>query len=63
MTEKDKIIQDLRRDNDRLHTIIRQYIEGVKNLTEENKQLRQEIAEIREQADAMIKDKEAGNVN
>ncbi|MBQ3329964.1 MAG: hypothetical protein IJG87_02170 [Ruminococcus sp.] len=63
MTEKDKIIQDLRRDNDRLHTIIRQYIEGVKNLTEENKQLRREIAEIREQADAMIKDKEAGNVN
>ena len=63
MTEKDKIIQDLRRDIDRLHTLIRQYIEGVKNLTEENKQLRREIAEIREQADAMIKDKEAGNVS
>lgn len=63
MTEKDKIIQDLRRDIDRLHTLIRQYIEGVKNLTEENKQLRMEIAEIREQADAMIKDKEAGNVS
>ena len=63
MTEKDKIIQDLRRDIDRLHTLIRQYIEGVKNLTEENRQLRREIAEIREQADAMIKDKEAGNVN
>ena len=63
MTEKDKIIQDLRRDIDRLHTLIRQYIEGVKNLTEENKQLRREIAEIREQADVMIKDKEAGNVS
>ena len=57
MTEKDKIIQDLRRDNDRLHTIIRQYIEGVKNLTEENKQLRMEIAEIREEASRMLADK------
>lgn len=57
MTEKDKIIQDLRQDIDRLHTLIRQYIEGVKNLTEENKQLRKEIAEIREEASRMLADK------
>lgn len=49
MTEKDKIIQDQQRDIDRLHAIIENYIEGVKNLTEENKQLRREIAELKEQ--------------
>lgn len=48
MTEKDKIIQDLRSDIDRLHVLIREYIEGVKHLTAENKQLRAEIAELRE---------------
>jgi len=48
MTEKDKIIQDLRRDNDHLHVLIREYIEGVKSLTAENKRLRAEIAELRE---------------
>lgn len=57
MTEKDKIIQDLRRDNDRLHVLIEQYIEGVKNLTAENKALRKEIAEIREEASRMLSDK------
>lgn len=48
MTEKDKIIQDLRRDNDRLHSLIRGYIEGVQNLITENKELRKEIAELKE---------------
>ncbi len=48
MTEKDKIIQDLRRDNDRLHSLIRGYIEGVQNLMTENKELRKEIAELKE---------------
>lgn len=48
MTEKDKIIQDLRSDIDRLHVLIREYIEGVKSLTAENKRLRAEIAELRE---------------
>lgn len=48
MTEKDKIIQDLRRDNDRLHTLIKGYIEGVQNLMTENKELRKEIAELKE---------------
>lgn len=48
MTEKDKIIQDLRLDIDRLHVLIREYIEGVKSLTAENKRLRAEIAKLRE---------------
>lgn len=42
MTEKDKTIQDLRRDNERLHALIDQYILGVKNLQNELKQLRKE---------------------
>lgn len=50
-------IQALKRDNDRLHALIEQYIEGVKNLTAENKQLRKEIAEIREEASRMLADK------
>lgn len=44
MTEKDKIIQDLRRDNDHLHVLIREYIEGVKSMAAENKRLRAEKA-------------------
>lgn len=47
MTEKDKIIQDHRAEIERLHALIREYIEGVKNLTEENKTLRRENAELR----------------
>lgn len=47
MTEKDKIIQDHRAEIERLHALIREYIEGVKNLTEENKALRRENAELR----------------
>jgi len=50
-------IQALKRDNDRLHALIEQYIEGVKNLTAENKQLRKEISEIREEASRMLADK------
>jgi len=42
MTEKDKTIQDLRRDNERLHALIDQYILGVKNLQNELGQLRKE---------------------
>ena len=49
MTEKDKIIQDQQRDIDRLHAIIENYIEGVKNLTAENRELRREVAELKEQ--------------
>lgn len=49
MTEKDKTIQDLRRDNDRLHVLIEQYIEGVKNQQAEIKALRAELAALKEQ--------------
>ena len=47
MTEKDKIIQDLRRDNERLHALIDQYILGVKNLQNELKQLRKENEQLK----------------
>ncbi|MBR3238464.1 MAG: hypothetical protein IKF99_08520 [Oscillospiraceae bacterium] len=47
MTEKDKIIQDLRRDNDRLHVLIEQYIEGVNNYQAELKALREENATLK----------------
>lgn len=47
MTEKDKIIQDLRMDNDKLHALIEQYILGVKNMTAENKQLREENDQLK----------------
>lgn len=56
MTEKDKIIQDLRRDNERLHALIENYIEGVKNLTEENKALRKEVSELKEMISAESRD-------
>lgn len=52
MTEKDKIIQDQQRDIDRLHAIIENYIEGVKNLTAENKELRREVAELKKSLEA-----------
>ena len=47
MTEQDKIIQDLRRDNERLHALVEQYILGVKNFTTENKQLRKENEQLK----------------
>lgn len=47
MTEKDKIIQDLRRDNERLHALVDQYILGVKNLTAENKRLKKETEQLK----------------
>ena len=47
MTEKDKTIQDLRHDNERLHALIDQYILGVKNLTNELKQLRKENEQLK----------------
>lgn len=56
MTEKDKIIQDLRRDNDRLHSLIRGYIEGVQNLMTENKELRKEIAELKQMVKSESRD-------
>ena len=52
-----KTFEAIKRDNERLHALIEQYIEGVKNLTEENKQLRKEVAEIREEASRMLADK------
>lgn len=52
MTEKDKIIQDLRRDNDRLHALIENYIEGVNNLQTELKGLRAELAALKEKTGA-----------
>ena len=47
MTEKDKTIQDLRRDNERLHALIDQYILGVKNLTNERKRLTKENEQLK----------------
>ena len=47
MTEKDKIIQDLRMDNDKLHALIDQYILGVENLTNERKRLAKENEQLK----------------